>query len=53
MKGSVLSGAVVAVLLAATASFAQEVVVASNVLGPEGPLSIDGKLRWRCRQCAM
>jgi len=31
-------------MLAAAAAFADEVTIVSNVLGPEGPLYVDGNL---------
>lgn len=44
MKPGQLIGAVFATLMAATAACAGEVVVVRDVLGPEGPLYIDGNL---------
>jgi gluconolactonase len=44
MKARVSIGIAVGAILAATAACAAEVTVVSNVLGPEGPLVVDGNL---------
>ncbi len=44
MKASILICLTVVAILAATAASAGEITVVSNVLGPEGPLYIDGNL---------
>ena len=44
MNTGKMSGVVVAAVLATAAACAGEVTIASNVLGPEGPLFIDGNL---------
>jgi len=44
MKVSKIICAAVGAMLAATAMCADETVIVSNILGPEGPLYIDGNL---------
>jgi gluconolactonase len=44
MKVSKIIGCAVGVMAAATAACADETVIVSNVLGPEGPLYVDGNL---------
>ena len=44
MRASVMIGFVVGAILVAAAVFADEVTIVSNVLGPEGPVYVDGNL---------
>lgn len=44
MRASVIIGFVVGAMLATAAVLADEVTIVSNVLGPEGPLYVDGNL---------
>ena len=44
MKVNKIIGLLVGVMLTITAARAQEITVVSDVLGPEGPLYIDGSL---------
>ena len=44
MRAVKLLGIVIGTLLAATGAHADELTVVSNVLGPEGPLYVDGYL---------
>src|SRR5947207_13974583 len=44
MKASKISGFAVGIMLSAAATQADEIQIVSNVLGPEGPLYVDGNL---------
>ncbi|MBA2704506.1 MAG: SMP-30/gluconolactonase/LRE family protein [Blastocatellia bacterium] len=44
MKRSRIVGVAVSIMLALATASAQEITIVSNVLGPEGPLSVDGNL---------
>ena len=44
MKPSKIICFAVAAILSATAACADEITIVSNVLGPEGPLYVDGNL---------